>query len=528
MRLSHTKLLLALAAACGMSAALAATWETVASVKGERIDLDKSRIVRQTDNRTTAWSRAALERDFIDEYGLRYTAIEALNRYDCEKHSFATVKRVYRRDAEMVREETVASPREIAAEAGSVDEKLLVEACRLRTVGEGKRVAEAASQQAAAALAAKPTVMYADMRSAAVDAKPQLKRVADKPADAKVPAAKAADKVAENPAEAKSGERPRYIELPKIDKSKLDEPAANAPGKAAEAKPESKPATKPAETRPAVMPTTAKPERAYERVVEVPAVGRHELERQYASSGPRRAPKKVAETAVAEHHNIHWSYEGEGGPANWAKLRADYVTCAAGRRQSPIDIREAIKVDLEPIQFDYKPSRFNVVDNGHTVQVNVAEGNSIRIMERQYQLVQFHFHRPSEERIGGRAFDMVIHLVHKDDDGKLAVIAVLLEKGAEHPLIQTIWNNMPLEPGQDVMPSLVIDPNQLLPAPERRAYYTYMGSLTTPPCTEDVLWMVFKQPVQVSPQQVSIFSRLYSNNARPVQATNGRLLKENR
>ena len=178
--------------------------------------------------------------------------------------------------------------------------------------------------------------------------------------------------------------------------------------------------------------------------------------------------------------------------------------------------------------FDYQRTQFRITDNGHTILVEVGEGSSIRVMERQFQLVQFHFHKPSEERINGKSFDMVAHLVHKDDDGKLAVIAVLLEKGMEHPLIQILWNNMPLERGQGIMPAAVIDLNNLLPPLERRAYYTYMGSLTTPPCSEDVLWMVFKQPVQVSQQQVSIFSRLYSNNARPVQPANGRLVKENR
>ena len=125
-------------------------------------------------------------------------------------------------------------------------------------------------------------------------------------------------------------------------------------------------------------------------------------------------------------------------------------------------------------------------------------------MGRTYQLVQFHFHRPSEERVRGKTFDMVAHLVHKDDDGQLAVVAVLMEKGGtEHPLIQTLWNNMPLEVEQELAPATAIDLNRILP--EERSYYTYMGSLTTPPCTEDVLWMVFKKPIIVSDQQVAIF-----------------------
>jgi carbonic anhydrase len=229
-----------------------------------------------------------------------------------------------------------------------------------------------------------------------------------------------------------------------------------------------------------------------------------------------------------EHHEIHWSYEGEGGPANWGKLKPEYATCANGKRQSPIDIRDTIRVDLEPILFDYKPTRFSMVDNGHSIEVDLDEGSRMQIAERNFELLQFHFHKPGEERINGRVFDMVVHLVHRDEAGRLGVIAVPLEKGSENPLIQILWNNMPLDRDQQVAPSWKIDPNLLLPPPDRRAYFTYMGSLTTPPCTEDVLWMVFKQPVQISGQQISVFSRLYPNNARPVQPTNGRLVKENR
>jgi carbonic anhydrase len=167
-----------------------------------------------------------------------------------------------------------------------------------------------------------------------------------------------------------------------------------------------------------------------------------------------------------------------------------------------------------------------MIDNGHTLQVTVGEGLAMQIMGKRYELVQLHFHRPAEERVNGKTYDMVVHLVHKSDEGHLAVVAVLLEKGGEHPLIQTLWNNMPLERDMEVSPAEPIDVMQLLP--ENRAYWTYMGSLTTPPCTEGVLWMVMKQPLQVSAEQVSIFSRLYRNNARPVQPSNGRLIKESR
>jgi carbonic anhydrase len=144
-----------------------------------------------------------------------------------------------------------------------------------------------------------------------------------------------------------------------------------------------------------------------------------------------------------------------------------------------------------------------------------------------YELIQFHFHRPAEERVNGRSFDMVAHFVHKSDEGRLAVVAVLMEKGMENPFIQTLWSYMPLEKNESVAPpNVIVDPTVFLPVD--RGYYTYMGSLTTPPCSENVQWFVMKQPVQVSAEQIAIFSRLYRNNARPVQPSSGRLIKESR
>jgi len=220
----------------------------------------------------------------------------------------------------------------------------------------------------------------------------------------------------------------------------------------------------------------------------------------------------------------HWDYAGDAGPEAWGRMRPEFNKCATGNRQSPIDIRGGIAVDLEPIRFDYRPSAFSVIDNGHTVQVDVEPGNSITITGRRYELVQFHFHRPSEERIEGRQFDMVAHLVHKDAEGRLAVVAVLLDRGSAQAIVQAVWNNLPLEKGDEVRAGTRIDLNQLLPDDKR--YYTYMGSLTTPPCSEGVLWMVMKQPVPISPEQVAIFSRLYPMNARPIQQADGRLIKE--
>ena len=495
---------------------LAAKWETVAAANGDKIEIDRARIVQQAGGRATAWSRLVRDGIYIDENGMRYTTVEAFNRYDCTKGSFTTLKRVWRRDGELVREEPVAQPAELTVEAASPDAKILAEACRLPP-------AEAATRD-------KPGVMHADMRSAGDAAKAKTLPVADAGLGEKKAAEKPAEK-APAAAPAAGGDKPRFIELPKIDKSQLEDPH-----KASAAKPAEPAKAGARDAKAAAAPDikdVAKAAGAAAAQAPAPAANRQELERQYATSGPRKAVKKkpaprhAGAADIIEHRHIHWSYEGEGAPGNWSKIDGKYATCGTGKRQSPIDIRDGIKVDLEPIKFDYKWANFRVVDNGHTIQANIGEGNTITVMGRTYHLVQFHFHRPSEEKIRGKAFDMVAHLVHKDDDGKLAVIAVLMEKGAsEHPVIQTIWNNMPLEVNQDVSPSTTIDLNRILP--EERSYYTYMGSLTTPPCTEDVLWMVFKKPIIVTEQQVAIFAKLYKNNARPVQPANDRLVKESR
>ena len=251
----------------------------------------------------------------------------------------------------------------------------------------------------------------------------------------------------------------------------------------------------------------------------------------HAGSGAATASKvaklraaKAAAGQGADAHAAHWSYAGAGGPADWGLMKPEFSACANGTRQSPIDIRSGVKVDLEPIQIDYRPSGFSVVDNGHTIQVNIEGGNSIEVQGRRYDLLQFHFHRPSEERIDGRQFDMVAHLVHKDPEGKLAVIAVLLDRGSAHPLVQKVWNNLPLEKGTEMRVRNGLDMNHLLPADRR--YFTYMGSLTTPPCSEGVLWLVMQQPVPVATEQINVFSRLYPMNARPIQSAAGRLIKQ--
>jgi carbonic anhydrase len=241
----------------------------------------------------------------------------------------------------------------------------------------------------------------------------------------------------------------------------------------------------------------------------------------------RPAPRAGKPAKAEPRKPAPWGYAGDIGPERWAELAPENRLCGIGTRQSPIDIRDGIAVDLEKIAFDYRPSSFSVLDNGHTIQVNVAAGNGLTVMGRRYELVQFHFHRPSEERVNGKQFDMDAHLVHRDAKGRVAIVAVLLERGPDNkpqPLLQAVWANLPLEKGEALAAQGQIDLNQLLPAD--RGYYTYMGSLTTPPCSEGVLWMVMRQPVAATAQQIGIFGKLYPMNARPLQAGSGRLINE--
>jgi carbonic anhydrase len=235
---------------------------------------------------------------------------------------------------------------------------------------------------------------------------------------------------------------------------------------------------------------------------------------------PAAASVKLPAKAAADTHAAHWDYKGPGGPAAWGGLKPEFSLCNTGQRQSPIDIRGGLAVDLDPVQFNYQASRFAVVDNGHTVQVNLAAGNTIEVGGKRFELLQFHFHRPSEERIDGRQFEMSLHLVHKDDQGRLAVVALLFEKGPAHPVLQKVWNNLPLERNEEAAARTPLELTDLLPADRR--YYTYMGSLTTPPCSEGVQWIVMRQPVTVTPEQIEIFARIYPMNARPVQQLAGR------
>ncbi|MBB3014878.1 carbonic anhydrase [Cupriavidus alkaliphilus] len=224
----------------------------------------------------------------------------------------------------------------------------------------------------------------------------------------------------------------------------------------------------------------------------------------------------------------HWSYTGPTGTSHWAKLDQAYQTCALGKHQSPIDIRtgKARPADLKPIGFGYAAATGTVVNNGHTVQVNLPAAGQIELDGVPYKLLQFHFHTPSEEKVNGKTYPLVAHLVHQNAEGKLAVVAVLFKSGRENAALKPVFASLPASAGASRDLAAPLDVAALLPA--QQAYWSFTGSLTTPPCSEDVRWQVLKTPVEVSPAQLAAFRRLYPMNARPVQPLNGRTVQASR
>ncbi len=237
-------------------------------------------------------------------------------------------------------------------------------------------------------------------------------------------------------------------------------------------------------------------------------------------TAPAKGDKKDAHGS-GEKHAAHWEYEGAMGPENWGK---EFPTCGKGRSQAPLNIKgpfEKVRFSVAP---DYKQGQLKIVNNGHTIQVNVPVGSKIRIDGRAYDLLQFHFHRPSEEHLDGKPAAMVVHFVHKNLEGELAVLAVMLREGNENPGIKTLWTHAPPKEGPEVVPDgVMFNPANLLP--REMDFFHYDGSLTTPPCTEKVKFFILKSQVNVSKEQVSEFP--FKMNARPIQPPNGRPIYSN-
>ncbi len=225
-----------------------------------------------------------------------------------------------------------------------------------------------------------------------------------------------------------------------------------------------------------------------------------------------------------------WGYEASEGPTRWGSLSPKWEICGSGKMQSPIDIEKTARTDLPELRAEFKPAAVkiihhehtaDVINTGHSIQVNYTEGDTLKVGDEQFQLLQYHFHSPSEHTVGGKRFPIEMHLVHKTADGKLAVVGVFIEAGQHNPAFDPVWSNLPKSKSvEHHLEHVTVDVNRLLPA--RRTTYRYDGSLTTPPCFEGVKWIVMTEPVQLSALQIGTFQNVMRGNNRPVQPLNGR------
>jgi carbonic anhydrase len=238
-------------------------------------------------------------------------------------------------------------------------------------------------------------------------------------------------------------------------------------------------------------------------------------------------PGARAEETMTDAHaggsHAKWDYEGEDGPQRWGDIDPDFKICKLGRAQTPINLAGAARADLGGLEIGFAAEApFNVINNGHTIQANFGPGSRTVIEGVAYDLLQFHFHHPSEHLLEGRGFDLECHFVHRAATGALAVLGSFIRPGAENAALRPVWNAMPMQHGREVAGTGTVPLAGLLP--RDRDYFRYAGSLTTPPCSEGVTWTVFKDPVEASPEQIRRFAKLFPNNSRPIQETNRRAL----
>lgn len=220
---------------------------------------------------------------------------------------------------------------------------------------------------------------------------------------------------------------------------------------------------------------------------------------------------------------VQWSYSGSQGPEYWGKLAPEFSICSTGKNQSPINLTGMVEGELPMLKVDYKVAGHEVINNGHTIQINYASGNYMRVGDQSFALKQVHFHSPSDNTIEGRSYPLEVHFVHADKNGNLAVIAVMLEAGKPNVELQKAWAEMPMEKGGKAVLKEAVDAGKLLP--QDLGYYRYNGSLTTPPCSEGVSWFVMKNADTTSKEQVDKFVRAMKHaNNRPVQPVNARVI----
>jgi carbonic anhydrase len=218
-----------------------------------------------------------------------------------------------------------------------------------------------------------------------------------------------------------------------------------------------------------------------------------------------------------------FSYGGSTGPDRWADLDPTYGECAEGRRQSPVGLETQPMGDVPKLEIGYVPATLETTNNGHSVEAEHPPGSTLELDGHGYELKQFHFHAPAEHRLDGQSAPLEFHLVHQDEDDAYAVLAVVAVEGGRNPAVARLVEALPAEEGETATTQGEVDPLDLLPGdPASATRWSYTGSLTTPPCTEPVSWTVFRQPIELSAEQIDSYTRIYDDTNRPLQPPNGR------
>ncbi|MCJ9428294.1 carbonic anhydrase [Kordiimonas marina] len=231
----------------------------------------------------------------------------------------------------------------------------------------------------------------------------------------------------------------------------------------------------------------------------------------------------VMAVSTAASADTSWSYSGSNGQKAWGSLSPAYATCDGGAMQSPINIEGTEPAILHQLKTDYQVAPLVLKNNRHTIVMSYPSGSWLDVGNKRYELKSFHFHTPAEHTVVGLKFPMEIHFVHQAKDGSLAVVAVLVREGKENLAAEEIWPNLPIEPDQAIdLPNIKINARDLMP--NNKTYYRYMGSLTTPPCTEGVNWYVLKTPIEFSAKQINAIKSIMGENARNQQPRNNRII----
>jgi carbonic anhydrase len=542
------------AALPGMSRA-ASEWERIVGDRERSVEIDPASIFDSDNHTKVAWGRVVLNNAGTGKNN--YHTIKALNRYDCLNRNFVMLKRVYLDANEnVVKEEAITGSTPTIVRRNSVDEQMWRAVCfapsasgkqststpappakrpapARRQIGQIAAMAEQAAQNAKPG--ANPDAKPGKPVAASVAPAPPRGEIAAEVKAAVTPAVASA--VASSPPAAalSPGKPAPPTAQTSVTPAQAESMLAAMPMTPVDATPAATPMTPvtPARARPAPRldplpvvssPAAARRERAGNRQ---PAPVVSPAPRRYATArAPARATSAARPVTVGDND---WRYSGPSGPERWGELRPDWRLCSEGKRQSPIDLAasDPITVDLDPVIFDYGVSRVRITNTDNLLQASVGEGMAIEVRGRKYALEGLTLHSPGEARFNGERAALEVHFFHRDNEGRQAIVAILARRGEEpNPLFQALLNNLPLEKNTGYAPAALIDFAAFLPA--NPGHFLYMGSLSAPPCTEETLWIVMKEPVTVSAAQLDIFTSLHPDNARPPQAANGRMVLESR